>query len=124
MYVVLALLNAGAMTTSIVVPLSCQIDKLLTIRLNMSLFCCCKKNSPCARNAKLLTPRRLYYNLRCGNCCCCSDVVGGSLQSSTVCPSALQFLHSHYNLHSLYGLTEANATYRFDHWHSLPAVIS
>ncbi|KAK7929600.1 hypothetical protein WMY93_005995 [Mugilogobius chulae] len=38
-------------------------------------------------------------------------VLGGLLRSKTVCASAQQKLSSHYNLHSLYGLQEASATY-------------
>ncbi|KAK2817716.1 hypothetical protein Q7C36_021649 [Tachysurus vachellii] len=37
-------------------------------------------------------------------------VLGGSLKAKTVCVSAQQKSSSHYNLHSLYGLMEANAT--------------
>ncbi|KAK7507999.1 hypothetical protein BaRGS_00000964, partial [Batillaria attramentaria] len=35
---------------------------------------------------------------------------GGSLYASTACPSALQDLSSHYNLHNLYGWSEIRAT--------------
>lgn len=39
-------------------------------------------------------------------------VLGGSLKSKTLCVSAQQKLSSHYNLHNLYGLMEAQATAR------------
>jgi lysosomal alpha-glucosidase len=38
------------------------------------------------------------------------NVRDGLLHSNTICPSAHQYLGSHYNLHSLYGMTEAKAT--------------
>jgi len=38
--------------------------------------------------------------------------ISGKLQDGTVCPSAIQYLSTHYNLHNMYGLTEANATNR------------
>ncbi|XP_033896341.3 lysosomal alpha-glucosidase [Acipenser ruthenus] len=38
-------------------------------------------------------------------------VVGGSLKSKTLCASSSQHLSSHYNLHNLYGLTEAIASH-------------
>ncbi|KAM4843713.1 lysosomal alpha-glucosidase [Thomomys bottae] len=39
-------------------------------------------------------------------------VAGGTLQAATVCASSSQFLSTHYNLHNLYGLTEAIASSR------------
>ncbi|XP_028310822.1 lysosomal alpha-glucosidase-like, partial [Gouania willdenowi] len=39
-------------------------------------------------------------------------VVGRQLNSGTLCVSAQQKLSTHYNLHNLYGLTEAYATHR------------
>uniref|UniRef100_M0R544 Lysosomal alpha-glucosidase n=1 Tax=Rattus norvegicus TaxID=10116 RepID=M0R544_RAT len=39
-------------------------------------------------------------------------VVGGALQAATICASSHQFLSTHYNLHNLYGLTEAIASSR------------
>ncbi|KAM4692298.1 lysosomal alpha-glucosidase [Rhinophrynus dorsalis] len=38
-------------------------------------------------------------------------VVGGSLRSSTICASSHQHLSSHYNLHNLYGFSEAVASH-------------
>ncbi|XP_063062788.1 lysosomal alpha-glucosidase [Engraulis encrasicolus] len=38
-------------------------------------------------------------------------VLGGSLRAKTICASAQQQLSSHYNIHSLYGLMEAKASY-------------
>uniref|UniRef100_A0A8C3ULC5 Lysosomal alpha-glucosidase n=1 Tax=Catharus ustulatus TaxID=91951 RepID=A0A8C3ULC5_CATUS len=38
-------------------------------------------------------------------------VFGGRLQAGTICASSQQYLSSHYNLHSLYGLTEAMASH-------------
>uniref|UniRef100_A0A9L0SKB0 Lysosomal alpha-glucosidase n=1 Tax=Equus caballus TaxID=9796 RepID=A0A9L0SKB0_HORSE len=39
-------------------------------------------------------------------------VVGGTLRAATVCASSQQFLSTHYDLHNLYGLTEAIASHR------------
>lgn len=39
-------------------------------------------------------------------------VVGGTLRAATICASSHQFLSTHYNLHNLYGLTEALASHR------------
>ncbi|KAB0356151.1 hypothetical protein FD754_000307 [Muntiacus muntjak] len=39
-------------------------------------------------------------------------VVGGTLRAATICASSHQFLSTHYDLHNLYGLTEALASYR------------
>ncbi|XP_016047998.1 lysosomal alpha-glucosidase isoform X2 [Erinaceus europaeus] len=39
-------------------------------------------------------------------------VVGGTLQAATICASSRQFLSTHYNLHNLYGLSEAVASHR------------
>ncbi|NXL59543.1 LYAG glucosidase, partial [Chordeiles acutipennis] len=38
-------------------------------------------------------------------------VFGGRLQAGTICASSQQYLSSHYNLHSLYGLTQAVASH-------------
>ncbi|KAJ6658510.1 hypothetical protein lerEdw1_020065 [Lerista edwardsae] len=38
-------------------------------------------------------------------------VLGGSLKTRTICASSKQHLSSHYNLHNLYGLTEAVASH-------------
>jgi hypothetical protein len=38
------------------------------------------------------------------------DVLGNTLSSKTLCPSAQQYLSQHYNLHSMYGYFEAQAT--------------
>lgn len=39
-------------------------------------------------------------------------VVGGTLRAATICASSHQFLSMHYDLHNLYGLTEALASHR------------
>lgn len=39
-------------------------------------------------------------------------VVGGTLRAATICASSRQFLSTHYDLHNLYGLTEALASHR------------
>jgi len=41
----------------------------------------------------------------------CIDIAD-CLPCKTICPSARQYLSTHYNLHSLYGLTEAMASNR------------
>ncbi|KAM9003845.1 lysosomal alpha-glucosidase isoform X1 [Sarcophilus harrisii] len=38
-------------------------------------------------------------------------VIGGTLRAATICVSSHQYLSSHYNLHNLYGLTEAIASH-------------
>lgn len=38
------------------------------------------------------------------------DVHGDVLYAKTLCPSAQQYLSSHYNLHSMYGYFESQAT--------------
>ncbi|XP_074081090.1 LOW QUALITY PROTEIN: lysosomal alpha-glucosidase-like [Macrotis lagotis] len=38
-------------------------------------------------------------------------VIGGALNAATICASSRQYLSSHYNLHTLYGLTEAIASH-------------
>ncbi|XP_055971733.1 lysosomal alpha-glucosidase [Sorex fumeus] len=38
-------------------------------------------------------------------------VAGGTLRAATICASSRQFLSSHYNLHNLYGLSEAMASH-------------
>ncbi|ELK12281.1 Lysosomal alpha-glucosidase [Pteropus alecto] len=39
-------------------------------------------------------------------------VAGGTLRAATICASSRQLLSTHYNLHNLYGLTEAVASHR------------
>lgn len=41
-----------------------------------------------------------------------AGVVGGTLRAATICASSRQSLSAHYNLHNLYGLTEALASSR------------
>lgn len=41
-----------------------------------------------------------------------AGVMGGSLRAATICASSRQFLSTHYNLHNLYGLSEAMASHR------------
>jgi hypothetical protein len=43
------------------------------------------------------------------------DVLEGNLTARTLCPSAQQYLSSHYNLHSMYGYFHAQATYKYRH---------
>jgi hypothetical protein len=38
------------------------------------------------------------------------DVLGGKLISKTLCPSAQQYLSQHYNLHSMFGYFESQAS--------------
>jgi lysosomal alpha-glucosidase len=38
------------------------------------------------------------------------DVLGGSLASKTLCPSARQYISNHYNLHNMFGYFEAQAS--------------
>ncbi|XP_058510617.1 lysosomal alpha-glucosidase-like isoform X3 [Solea solea] len=62
------------------------------------------------------------YLFHCSECCFKSlsvflnliqtGVVGGELNSGTLCMSAQQRQSTHYNLHNMYGLTEAYATNR------------
>lgn len=42
-----------------------------------------------------------------------AGVFGGRLRAGTICASSQQYLSSHYNLHSLYGLTEAIASHKY-----------
>ncbi|NWI69361.1 LYAG glucosidase, partial [Todus mexicanus] len=48
-------------------------------------------------------------------------VFGGRLQAGTICASSQQYLSSHYNLHSLYGLTQAIATHQLRNAGAAPA---
>jgi alpha-glucosidase (family GH31 glycosyl hydrolase) len=41
-----------------------------------------------------------------------TKISGGNLYSKTICPSATQYLSTHYNLHNMYGHYEAIATYK------------
>ena len=45
-------------------------------------------------------------------------VVLNSLVANTVCPSAQQYLSSHYNLHNLFGHLEVVATHKYVFWGS------
>ncbi len=38
------------------------------------------------------------------------DVLGGKLTAKTLCPSAQQYLSQHYNLHSMFGYFESQAS--------------
>jgi hypothetical protein len=38
------------------------------------------------------------------------DVLGDRLMAKTICPSSQQYLSSHYNLHSMFGYFEAQAS--------------
>jgi hypothetical protein len=38
------------------------------------------------------------------------DVLGGNLNSKTLCPSSRHYLSEHYNLHSMFGYFESKAS--------------
>ena len=43
-------------------------------------------------------------------CMCLSGMLGGTLRAKTLCASSVQSVSTHYNLHSMYGHSEAIAT--------------